>query len=75
MATPRRIGGTVWRQEIARLRRSQDATRTRCERMLLLIQDRPCPVMALAVCIGEVLAQTGEGADAVRMLEEIVQEA
>jgi hypothetical protein len=43
--------------------------------MLLLIQDRPCPVMALAVCIGEVLAQTGEGADAVRMLEEIVQEA
>jgi hypothetical protein len=75
MATPRKVGKTIWNQEMARAFRANGVVRRACTKLLEVIQRRPVPVQLAAIYIGNILSSSGECVEALRVLQEIAQEA
>lgn len=75
MATPKKVGGHIWNQEMARARYAHTTIRSACGRLLELIQERPFQVMVAAITIGHVLTASGECLEALAELERIEEAA
>ncbi len=67
MATPKRIGGYIWRQEIVRARQAQRQARTFLQRIL---DERPGPALA-AMYLAQIGSALAEIADALTEIERI----
>ena len=75
MATRRKIAGTVWNQELALGFRSTSEIQQACERLLMLMQQRPFQTSVAAIYVGNILVASGECVRALRSLEAIGQGA
>lgn len=74
MATPKKIGGHIWNQEMARARYAHTTIRAACGRLLELIQERPFQVRLAAITIGHILTATGECLEALAELDQIARD-
>lgn len=74
MATPKTVGKRAWRREINRIYRTLTDMRQTASKLLRLVEQRPFPVRLAAIYVGQILAATGEANDALRELQQIVDE-
>ena len=67
MAEPRKIGGYIWRQELARAQQSNKLAR---EALRRIIDERPGPQL-LALLLSKAALALGENLEALQELERI----
>jgi hypothetical protein len=70
----RRVGGTIWEQEIARVERAHEDIKRLVERMLDALNGHPVSVRLLAMYLAKVAISLNDALTGIREIRQIAQD-